>query len=176
MNICDKNASCSNTLGSYSCVCNPKYIGDGLTCKVDICQVHTVLQDDDRDVRKQSSQNAKCDKNLKTGWYRFLNIPGITMATECPQVTGTCGTTYPGWFDGDHPTVDEGEVERTVCFRKGLSRYCQASWVKIHALFEVEVAQPKKSSTRISSIQIFCGIGFSKSQLVLYNDPSITRR
>lgn len=47
------------------------------------------------------------------------------MATECPQVTGTCGTTYPGWFDGDHPTVDEGEVERTVFFRKGLSRYCQ---------------------------------------------------
>ena len=57
---------------------------------VDICQVHTVLQDDDRDVRKQSSQNAKCDKNLKTGWYRFMNIPGITMATESPQCTDRC--------------------------------------------------------------------------------------
>ena len=31
--ICDKNASCSNTQGSYSCACNPKYIGNGLTCK-----------------------------------------------------------------------------------------------------------------------------------------------
>ena len=33
MNICDKNAACSNTQGSYSCACNPKYIGDGLNCK-----------------------------------------------------------------------------------------------------------------------------------------------
>ena len=92
---------------------------------VDICQVHTVLQYDDRDVRKQSSQNAKCDKHLKTGWYRFLNIPGIAMATECPQCAGTCGTTYSGWFNGDYPTVDEGEVERTVCFGKDSSRCCQ---------------------------------------------------
>ena len=33
MNICDEHASCSNTQGSYNCACNPKYIGDGLTCK-----------------------------------------------------------------------------------------------------------------------------------------------
>ena len=33
VNICDEHASCSNTQGSYSCVCNPEYIGDGLTCK-----------------------------------------------------------------------------------------------------------------------------------------------
>ena len=33
MNICDKHAPCSNNQGSYSCVCNPKYIEDGLICK-----------------------------------------------------------------------------------------------------------------------------------------------
>ena len=33
ISTCDKNASCSNTQGSYSCACNPKYVGDGLTCK-----------------------------------------------------------------------------------------------------------------------------------------------
>ena len=29
---CDANAVCTNTLGSFTCVCNPGYSGDGLTC------------------------------------------------------------------------------------------------------------------------------------------------
>ncbi|XP_068705701.1 microfibril-associated glycoprotein 4-like [Montipora foliosa] len=32
--ICDANASCTNTLGSYTCTCKPGYIGDGKTCRV----------------------------------------------------------------------------------------------------------------------------------------------
>ena len=27
-----------------------------------------------------------------------------------------CGTDFPGWLDGTHPTVGDGEVSRTVCF------------------------------------------------------------
>jgi hypothetical protein len=30
--VCDPNASCSNAVGSYSCVCNEGYEGDGKTC------------------------------------------------------------------------------------------------------------------------------------------------
>ena len=29
---CDLNASCTNTLGSFTCACNPGYSGDGVTC------------------------------------------------------------------------------------------------------------------------------------------------
>ena len=27
-----------------------------------------------------------------------------------------CGTDWSGWLDGAHPTVEDGEVEREVCF------------------------------------------------------------
>ena len=27
-----------------------------------------------------------------------------------------CGTDWPGWLDGVHPTVEDGEVRRKVCF------------------------------------------------------------
>ena len=27
-----------------------------------------------------------------------------------------CGTDWSGWLDGAHPTVDDDEVSRTVCF------------------------------------------------------------
>ena len=88
----------------------------------DICQLHTVLHDGDRAVSHRKN-HGKCDSDLITGWYRFLNISGITMPTKCPQVD-TCGTRYPGWLRGDHPSMDEREVLRTVCFRKNLNDCC----------------------------------------------------
>ena len=30
---CHEKAKCSNTPGSYTCICNPGYYGDGVTCK-----------------------------------------------------------------------------------------------------------------------------------------------
>ena len=27
-----------------------------------------------------------------------------------------CGTDFPGWLKGEHPTVEGGEALRTVCF------------------------------------------------------------
>ena len=91
----------------------------------DVCQFHTVLEDYDRDVKNRTVPGyAKCDHNLNIGWYRFLNISGITMPTACPP-RYTCGTLYPGWLTGDHPTVDEGEVRRAVCFSNGLGWCCK---------------------------------------------------
>ena len=83
---------------------------------VDVCQVYTVLEDVDRDINNVI-QSIECDKNLKQGWYRFLNVPGIRMPTTCPPKL-RCGTYYTGWLNGAHPTVNEGIVTRDICIHK----------------------------------------------------------
>jgi len=37
------------------------------------------------------------------------------MADKCVPMDH-CGTEYPGWLSGAHPTVSEGVVIRRVCF------------------------------------------------------------
>ena len=56
-----------------------------------------------------------CDIKLKKGWYRFEGDAGTRMPTTCLN-QGKCGTTFPGWLKGAHPTVADGEVGRVVCF------------------------------------------------------------
>ena len=103
-------------------------------------QFHTVLEDYDRDVKYRTPpEYVKCDYNLTSGWYRFLNISGITMPTTCPPLY-SCSTKFPGWLKGDHPTVDEGEVKRTVCFSEGSGWCCEEAsliWVKNCSSFYV---------------------------------------
>ena len=85
------------------------------SCSVDPCQLHTVLHDEDRDIEDVGGN--ECDRQLNAGWYRFLNKTGIRMPTTCPP-TDRCGTTWPGWLEGVHPTVEDGIVARTVYFRR----------------------------------------------------------
>ena len=86
------------------------------SCSVDPCQLHTVLHDEDRDIEDVGGN--KCDRQLNAGWYRFLNKTGIRMPTTCPPTDRRCGTTWPGWLGGVHPTVEDGIVARTVYFRR----------------------------------------------------------
>nr|XP_058951787.1 fibrillin-1-like [Pocillopora verrucosa] len=128
LSSCHVNADCLNTIGSFVCRCHTGYIGDGTNCNADVCQFHSVLEDYDRDINYQTPPgNEKCDNNLNYGWYRFLNISGITMPTTCPP-PDTCGTTFPGWLSGDHPTVEDGEVSRTVCFTGRSYECCYYSY------------------------------------------------
>ena len=56
-----------------------------------------------------------CDTVLPTGWYRFVGAAGTKMpTTRVPAYR--CGTDWSGWLEGSHPTVEDGEVPRTVCF------------------------------------------------------------
>ena len=52
---------------------------------------------------------------LSTDWYRFSGAAGNQMVESCVDMY-RCGTIYPGWLDGSHPTVNEGAVQRRVCF------------------------------------------------------------
>ena len=56
-----------------------------------------------------------CDTHLPLGWYRFVGAAGTKMPTKRVPAF-RCGTDWSGWLDGAHPTVEDGEVERTVCF------------------------------------------------------------
>ena len=46
------------------------------------------------------------------------------MATTCLPLK-RCGTVYPGWMNGSHPTVAEGKVIRKVWFTK---ESCYGDW------------------------------------------------
>ena len=56
-----------------------------------------------------------CDKQLLGGWYRFVGAAGTKMPTTRVQPF-RCGTYWSGWLNGTHPTVEDGEVSRMVCF------------------------------------------------------------
>ena len=84
---------------------------------VDVCQLYTILEDVDRNINN-AVRSSKCDLDLIHGWYRFLNVPGIRMPTTCPASIYRCGTVWPSWLNGAHPTVHEGIVTREVCLSK----------------------------------------------------------
>ena len=83
----------------------------------DPCSHYKILSDANR---KSSYFTPKigpvfCDSSLLEGWYRFVGAAGTKMpTTRVPPYR--CGTDWSGWLNGDHPTVEDGEVRRTVCF------------------------------------------------------------
>ena len=60
------------------------------------------------------NQVERCETELD-GWYRFAGAAGTKMpTTRVPRYR--CDTTFSGWLNGAHPTVEDGEVRRKVCF------------------------------------------------------------
>ena len=58
---------------------------------------------------------ALCDKPFSEGWYRFVGAAGKKMpTTRVPAYR--CSTDWSGWLFDAHPTVEDGEVKRKVCF------------------------------------------------------------
>ena len=84
------------------------------------CASYITLNASDRNVRYKG--RAKCDNNLETKWYRFQGQAGKKLTTTCPQIH-RCNTDIPGWMNGKHPTVEDGKVQRQVCFH-GYEKCC----------------------------------------------------
>ena len=79
------------------------------------CQSYQSLTDGTRKIT-YSAELATCDYYVLTpGWYRFEGAAGTKMATSCVS-TNHCGTNAPGWLNGAHPTVADGQVTRQACF------------------------------------------------------------
>ena len=77
-----------------------------------------------------NSYNYHCDNRLAPGWFRFQGSAGTRMATSCPSFR-SCGTAYPGWLTGGHPSVADGQVTRTVYFRGYSNCYYYSTSIKV---------------------------------------------
>ncbi|CAH3157513.1 unnamed protein product, partial [Pocillopora meandrina] len=120
-------ATCVNQFGSYYCICNHGYTGDGKTNCIPEgenqfaindyleCRRYTKLTDKTRK-NTYVTKNKKCDNHLGPGWFRFQGDAGTKMPTTC-QPMSRCDAYKTGWLRGTHPSVAEGAVNRTVCFR-----------------------------------------------------------
>ena len=99
----------------------------------DDCSNYSTLSDADRKRTHVTPQNSEgvCDDWLPEGWYRFVGAAGTKMpTTRVPAYR--CGTDFSGWLNGAHPTVEDGEVQRNVCFshRSTGCKYSTAIFVK----------------------------------------------
>jgi len=64
----------------------------------------------------------KMDTSPYRGWFRFTGV-GHNRITEVQQEYMSCGTQYPGWLNGEHPSAEEGVVRRIVSFTTAASTY-----------------------------------------------------
>ena len=126
---------------------------------MDGCNNYTVLSEADRGyghIVINASNYRRDQDDLVPGWYRFQGAAGDRMADKCvPE--NHCGTQYPGWLSGAHPTITEGVVTREVCFSQS---YSCCSWyqnIRIRncgAYFVYELPGPHFSCTAG-----YCGSG-----------------
>lgn len=80
------------------------------------CDSYFTNTDLDRSVHDRSSTGSeKCDSAIVEGWYRFNSTAGTRMPDYCMNMY-MCNTHASGWLNGTHPTLQEGAVNRTVCF------------------------------------------------------------
>ena len=81
------------------------------------CYNYSILNDSDRKNTYNTPTNGEvlCDNLLPEGWYRFVGAAGTKIpTTRVPAYR--CGKDWSGWLKGAHPTVEDGEVKRKVCF------------------------------------------------------------
>ena len=97
---CDTNAACTNTVGSFSCACNPGFTGDGVTCagKIHMAYITScyLLHCCDTDINECADDlSNNCDINAAC-----TNIPGSFSCACSPGYTGD-GVTCNGKEDCD---------------------------------------------------------------------------
>ncbi|XP_067037309.1 protein sidekick-2-like isoform X2 [Acropora muricata] len=92
-----------------------RYCGNGLP-QAPECSNYKFLNESIRAVTYNHRVFHDCDDATKQlGWYRFGGETGTQMADTCVKQYH-CGTRYPGWLSGGHPSVSDGAVLRKVCF------------------------------------------------------------
>ena len=85
--------------------------------EADPCHHYSNLSEANRNTKHQTPPygTALCDSQLHEGWLSFCRSCRNKNANNAVPAF-RCGTDWPGWLDGAHPTVEDGKVKRTVCF------------------------------------------------------------
>ncbi|CAH3164157.1 unnamed protein product [Pocillopora meandrina] len=127
----NKEVDCINTNGSYNRTCKGDYVrpfqpcrdmnaslartNTSRNCTVDPCVNYKVLSNADRRSSYVTVFNEmSCDSGF-WGWYRFVGAAGTRMPDKCIR-RHRCNTVLSGWLNDDHPSVEDGEISRRVCF------------------------------------------------------------
>ncbi|CAH3151789.1 unnamed protein product, partial [Porites evermanni] len=82
------------------------------------CRNYGILDGFNRSVANKDQKNLQCDQRHLSplpAWYRFTGAAGDRMPTSCVP-KNRCGTHATGWLNGSHPSVEEGNVTRRVCY------------------------------------------------------------
>lgn len=100
------------------------------------CTSYTNNTDSWRDISLSPAfVGANCDAVAPGGggWVRFVftdtagNVRGFLPEVPPTGGVSACGTNFPGWLNGNHPSVRDGIVSRTVCFSTSSTSNCGAS-------------------------------------------------
>ena len=91
------------------------------------CEDHETLNQPDRAMGNTDQSRLRCDKrapdNIVDGkWHRLIGNSGTKIPESCVPMR-RCGTHAPGWLNGTHPQLQEGQVNRKVCYHWS-SRCC----------------------------------------------------
>ncbi|MEZ4385058.1 MAG: DUF4215 domain-containing protein [Nannocystaceae bacterium] len=122
---CTPNAACGDGViqGDEGETCddgnNVSDDGCSATCESEgppECFIYALLDEPERNVLFNDGQGGvtECDATGDT-WYRLTGAAGTQLPMSPPEVYA-CGTDAPGWLNGAHPKVDDGAVDRQVCF------------------------------------------------------------
>ena len=83
------------------------------------CTQHKILNDPKRVWDTLSLISSETEE----GWIQFGEQSGYEIASECSiknesrtRTKQPCGARYRGWLKDSHPSVQEGRVDRRVCF------------------------------------------------------------
>ncbi|XP_066274485.1 von Willebrand factor D and EGF domain-containing protein-like [Branchiostoma lanceolatum] len=131
---CHADATCTNTIGSYQCSCNPGFAGNGIQCideNQGPCVTYTPINEPQRSTAfvPGASDDLICDNLLSPGWYRFVANTGGRMPETCVDQFH-CGTQVPIWLNGAHPT-DYNAVTLDGCMNYGVPDDCCTITVQI---------------------------------------------
>ena len=121
---------------------------------VDPCYQYSNLSEANRnkDYITRKIEPMLCDNELLVGWYRFVGDAGTKIPTKRVSAY-RCGTAWSGWLEGAHPTLEDGEVQRTVCFsdRSAGCKYSANISVKNCGSYFIYILRPTSCTSR------YCG-------------------
>ncbi|CAF1559683.1 unnamed protein product, partial [Rotaria sordida] len=77
------------------------------------CTSYNTINDATRLATYTASTCCTCDSGYN-GWYRMTGSSGSQLVTS-PVTIGSCGSNYPSWWNGTHPSTVGATASGTQC-------------------------------------------------------------